>query len=734
MKLIHALSFLVLGSALLFSQTESGHGSLAKSDALPAAHSWKGPGFSNATLNGAYVFHVNGRDTFAKVAPGAYGIIGVLNADGNGNITDGEQLYSDQPYSKLDSITGTYSIGNDGRGTITLNTQDSHIGVNGVETFSVALLSGVHGLMAQFDSSATSSGALDLQNTQASKAILANGYAFVTSGVDVNDPRGAMGFGGVFNVDSPGNISGGGSVADVNDNGTVMTAATLSGTVAAPDPFGKVVINLTINSTNFATLIGFILDATHVRLIENDTTFGTTTGVAYAQGNSTGTFTSNSAFNGTFVYGTEGYGTQGGTPLLPTVYGGLFTADGSGNIANGYTDQNEFGSVIDDTLTGTYAVDTSGTGRVTSSTFYGSSGAGPTLNFYLTGAADVPALTLQMDASPFIETAGNVYSQASGPFTASSFQGPYSSEFTAFPAAGGEDDGSGEISSDGVSSLSGTVDVNYNFSPVSGQALSGSYAVNSDGRFTGNLTAGTVFSSDAEAFYIISSTQGLFVETDAQPALGIFETSSAGGPFATLSPTSLTFPDQVILTTSPIQTVKLTNTGGSVMTISGISIVGPFSETNNCPKMLDAAKFCIIKIDFHPKVKGLSHGTLSVADNAPGSPQKVALKGLGTYVQLVPTKLSFGNEKVGTKSKPQKVTLTNKGAVTLHITSLGITGANAGDFSETNNCGKSVASGKSCTITVRFAPLVKGQRSANVSVYDDGGGSPQQVPLKGNGT
>jgi hypothetical protein len=125
---------------------------------------------------------------------------------------------------------------------------------------------------------------------------------------------------------------------------------------------------------------------------------------------------------------------------------------------------------------------------------------------------------------------------------------------------------------------------------------------------------------------------------------------------------------------------------------------------------------------------------LSVTDNAPGSPQKVPLKGTGTYVQLVPAKLTFKGQKVGTKSKPEKITLTNKASVTVHITSLGITGADAGDFSESNNCGKSVTAGGSCTITVYFTPLVKGLRSADVSVYDDGGGSPQQVPLSGTGT
>jgi hypothetical protein len=658
-----------------------------------------------------------------------------MDADGQGNITNGEQLYVDQPRSELDSVTGTYSIGADGRGTITLNTGDVNVGVNGVETFSIALTSGSHGLIDQFDTSATSSGTLDIQNSQASHTPLSQGYAFISSGVDVNDPRGALGFGGVLNVDGAGTISGNGSVADVNDNGMVTTAATLSGTVANPDQFGKVVVNLTLNSSTFITLVGFIVDANHVMIVENDTTFGTTGGEAIAQGANTGTFSSDSAFQGTFVYGTQGYSTLNGTPLLPTVYGGLFTADGAGDIINGYTDENQFGIVIDDTLTGDYAVDSNGTGRtVTSRMFYGSSGPGPSLIFYLTGASDIPAFTLEVNTSPFIETVGNIYSQASGSFQASSFDGPYATSFAAFPASGGEDDGTGEISSDGVSSISGTVDVNYNFAPASNQPLSGGYTANSNGRFTGTLTAGTIFNDDTEAFYIISSTQGLFVETDAQPALGIFETSSSGGPLVMLSPSSLTFPDQVINTSSTPQPVTLTNTGGSTLTISAITVTGPFSQTNNCGGSVNSGQYCTIKVTFLPTGKGPAKGTLSIADNAPGSPQTAPLKGTGTVVQFVPAQLSFGNQKVGTKSKSKKITLTNKGTGTLRISSLGITGADAGDFSETNTCGKSVAAGANCSIMVRFKPLVKGARAADVSVYDNGGGGPQLVPLSGTGT
>jgi hypothetical protein len=205
-------------------------------------------------------------------------------------------------------------------------------------------------------------------------------------------------------------------------------------------------------------------------------------------------------------------------------------------------------------------------------------------------------------------------------------------------------------------------------------------------------------------------------------------------PAVTFSPTSLTFPNQVVFTTSPAQQVTLTNSGAGVLTIARISVTGPFHQTNNCPNSLNPGANCTISVGFHPKNKGAFHGALSVTDNAPGSPQKVPLTGTGTYVQLVPTKLNFGTQPVGTRSLARKITLTNKGSVAVNISGIAITGTDAGDFAETNTCGKSVASGASCFIKVTFKPLVKGKRTADVSVYDNGGGSPQDVGLTGTGT
>jgi hypothetical protein len=61
-------------------------------------------------------------------------------------------------------------------------------------------------------------------------------------------------------------------------------------------------------------------------------------------------------------------------------------------------------------------------------------------------------------------------------------------------------------------------------------------------------------------------------------------------------------------------------------------------------------------------------------------------------------------------------------------------GNNTADFSQTNTCGSNVPAGGSCTITVRFKPKATGPRSANVSITDNGGASPQIISLSGNGT
>lgn len=208
-------------------------------------------------------------------------------------------------------------------------------------------------------------------------------------------------------------------------------------------------------------------------------------------------------------------------------------------------------------------------------------------------------------------------------------------------------------------------------------------------------------------------------------------------PKVSLLPARLTYSTQLVGTTSPAQTATLTNTGSQDVTISAIWIVstnGIFAQTNNCPAILGISLSCQIQIVFQPTVAGTAHGTLWVNDNAVGSPHKVRLTGTGTVIVFSPIGVNFGNQKVGTTSAAAPITMTNVGASAISITQVAIVGANPGDFTQTNDCGNSVPAHGSCTISVKFKPTATGARSAAVSVSDNGGASPQSVPLAGTGT
>jgi hypothetical protein len=102
-------------------------------------------------------------------------------------------------------------------------------------------------------------------------------------------------------------------------------------------------------------------------------------------------------------------------------------------------------------------------------------------------------------------------------------------------------------------------------------------------------------------------------------------------------------------------------------------------------------------------------------------------------VTLTPQNLNVGNQIVGTTSTPQVSTLTYTGTATLTIGSISVTGANSGDFAETNNCGTSVPAGGSCTISVTFTPTALGTRTGQVTIPDNNADSLLPISLTGIG-
>jgi hypothetical protein len=471
-------------------------------------------------LKGTYVFETQGSD-----ANGPFQLAGAIVLDGNGRITSGEQTHSDYLLTVSDPITGgSYYISPDGRGTLTLNTANPNIGQLGVENLSLVIISSSQAFLTTLDdpnlqpSFETSSGTLDLQtSTSAPNA----GYAFAVRGTDISLQPMVMG--GVFKIDSPNTISGGGSVADQNLGGLLSSGATLTGTLTAPDSFGSLKLNLT---TSFAStpiqFTGYIVDAQHIKLIESDndgagTGIGSTAGVAVGQGANTGTFTTSQSFAGNYVFEILGQDFSGFPTSLASV--GQFNADNNGNLT-GYNDEELNGLVfeISDSFSGMYILDSTGTGRVDSSLNFATNGPGPELIFYLIGNGN-PPLVLDSDVNIGSLGVGMAYTQAPAPF---SFDGSFGLSFTQ-STSGLENDGTGQISVDGTAStLSGVVDTNLSFSPQPNTALIGTYgAIDPTGRSTGTLTntffpsPGTTPSTLAATFYLIDSNHGFFIETDS---------------------------------------------------------------------------------------------------------------------------------------------------------------------------------------------------------------------------
>jgi hypothetical protein len=103
-------------------------------------------------------------------------------------------------------------------------------------------------------------------------------------------------------------------------------------------------------------------------------------------------------------------------------------------------------------------------------------------------------------------------------------------------------------------------------------------------------------------------------------------------------------------------------------------------------------------------------------------------------VTLSPGTLNFGTITVGSTSAPKTETVTNNQKVTLTINSITITGANAGDFTQTGTtCGGTLAAGAKCTITLTFTPSAKGIRNATLKLTDSASTSPQTAKLTGTG-
>jgi hypothetical protein len=137
------------------------------------------------------------------------------------------------------------------------------------------------------------------------------------------------------------------------------------------------------------------------------------------------------------------------------------------------------------------------------------------------------------------------------------------------------------------------------------------------------VLSGTPVNAGTSTFaFTVTDSAGHTVST--QLPITIAATST---PAVSFSPTSLSFANQTVATTSAAQTITLTNTGAGALSISGIAASANFAQTNTCGTSLPAGASCTISVTFTPTAAGSPTGTISFTDNAAASPQAVSLSG-----------------------------------------------------------------------------------------------------------
>ena len=211
------------------------------------------------------------------------------------------------------------------------------------------------------------------------------------------------------------------------------------------------------------------------------------------------------------------------------------------------------------------------------------------------------------------------------------------------------------------------------------------------------------------------------------------------------SPGSISFAQTSVGQSSAVSTVtisasRLTALGSLTATASGDFAI----QGGTCGTSVPAGTSCTVGVLFQPTAAGSRTGALTLSHNGISTPIPIALSGtanasLQAGLSADASTLAFGTQSVGTASAARTVTLTNSGTASLDFGSIGITGANAGDFTRGGSCavGTPLAVGATCTVTATFAPAGAGSRAATLAVAATApaaGGAAANVSIAMSGT
>jgi len=186
--------------------------------------------FSNASLNGQYVYEVHG----SLVSGQPYREFGVFTADGAGHITSGTDDFATTNSGGVltNSTTGSYTVANDGTGFISLGPTVLSTSANVSQvTFAITLASSSKIALMEADSFADGAGTSELQDPTALATTPSGTFVF-----RLHQTISAQGGGSSASQVGAITISGGAITGNMDQNlgGTTSQLTLTSGTMNAP--------------------------------------------------------------------------------------------------------------------------------------------------------------------------------------------------------------------------------------------------------------------------------------------------------------------------------------------------------------------------------------------------------------------------------------------------------------------------------------------------------------------
>jgi len=511
-----------------------------------AARAQNTPGMNNAELNGDYAFNFNGITGSGGVSS-VFAAVGRFTADGAGNLTNGElDNNTVGGGSFAQSFTGTYAIGADKRGVMTLN-----IGAK----LAFAMTANGNAQFIEFDAAGGSgrigSGTMEKADTTAySTARITGDYAFGAAGLDNVNNRAAIE--GRFTSNGAGTLTN--ATGDLNAYGTVNSMNFTAANYAVSDTAtGRGTLNLaftfggTPDSLNF---VFYVVNSGKLFVMERDSVTTATpllNGVVVQQQIPVGGFT-NASLNGNMVIYLTGLSVCSSGSGVPKAGAGLLTSDGSGALSLTYDESYCRGPISLTAAAGMYSVSSNGRTSITI-------GAN-SLVAYLVNSNQV--FLFLYDSNVLF---GFGEPQAAVSFTNSTLKGTYAG-YATNPADFGVTVFSGEFTADGAGptgNITGTEDIGGSSGPNPGVAFNATYSVSSsptNGRGTMSVSSG---SGGSAVVYVLSTSKFVAVSlSDPNPAVLIFEQSS---PPPTLSLSSLTLNPTTVIGGAQSSTGTVTLSG-----------------------------------------------------------------------------------------------------------------------------------------------------------------------------